>query len=165
MLKVKYILLAFYGVLGVIGWSGYIYEKSNVNYTYDNFSSSHTVSYVRSVVWYHSRGKLQELRAILLNDDMTDKKLIQTRIENMLKHRTSAYIREFNGLTTPLPNLGDWYSSNFDFANFLDDVFLVVFKDSIPVDTKIRNVADVMEQYQNQTTVKLINQLNSENDI
>jgi hypothetical protein len=165
MQKIKYILLALYGILGIAGWYGFIHQQSATHVTYDNFSPSHTVSYVRSVVWYHSRGKLQELRSILLNEDLKKEERIKRRIENMLKHRTSAYIREFNGLATPVPNLGDWYASNFDFENLLDDVFDIVFQESTPVDTKIGDVSDVMEQYQNQTTAKLINQLNNEEEI
>ena len=162
--NIKYVVLAIYGVLGAIGWYSYFYNQATQKPVYDHFSPSHTLAFVKSVVWYHSRGKLQELRSILLTDDLSNEERIKTRIENMLKHRTSAYIRQFNELDTPVNNLGDWYASHFDFENFLKNVFIVVFEESTPVDTKVRDIADIMEQYQNETSQKLIDQLKTEDN-
>lgn len=77
----------------------------------------------------------------------------------MLKHRTSAYVRDFNSLNTPIKNLGDWYTKNFDFDSFLNSVFSLVFNKKLSVDEKIRDITDVMEEYQNTTTQKLLNKL------
>lgn len=86
-----------------------------------------TINYVRAMVWFHSRGKLQELRSILMTDDLTQRERIEIRIKNMLQHRSTAYIREFNSLRTPIRNLGNWYQDNFDFNDFLGDIYAVIF--------------------------------------
>lgn len=78
----------------------------------------------------------------------------------MLEHRTSSYIRYFNSLDTPIKNIGNWYQSNFDFENFLNSVFEVVFTPALSVDEKIRNISDIMEKYQNITNQKLLIELN-----
>ncbi|WP_016858199.1 hypothetical protein [Candidatus Williamhamiltonella defendens] len=126
----------------------------------DQLSPKMTASYIQSIVWYHSRGKLQELRSILLTDDLNEIKQIKIRITNMLEHRTSSYIRYFNSLDTPIKNIGNWYQSNFDFENFLNSVFEVVFTPALSVDEKIRNISDIMEKYQNITNQKLLIELN-----
>jgi len=123
LLKIAATIL--YGLIGIFGWFELYKIKSNTM-TANVISSQLTVSYVRAIVWYHSRGKLQELRSILLTDDLKNEKIIKTRITNMLKHRTSAYILNFNSLNTPIPNLGDWYAKNFDFNEFLNSVFAIV---------------------------------------
>lgn len=156
---VRYTALAIYGLIGVIGWHQYdeLLRKTNANkVVIDNISSDMTINYVRAMVWYHSRGKLQELRSILLNDDLTQRNRIELRIKNMLMHRTSAYIREFNSLDAPVKNLGDWYQKNFNFDDFLKDIYEIIFDEKLNVDEKIRNVTDVMEEYQNITSSKLI---------
>lgn len=150
----KYGLLSFYCFFGVAGW--YQYAVLSDQRVYDQLSPELTVSYVRAIVWYHSRGKLQELRSILMEEDLVHQERVKVRITNMLKHRTSAYIREFNVLDTPVNNLGNWYQDNFDFDNFLNAVFEVVFNKSYSVDEKVKYVTDVMEEYQNMTTHTLI---------
>lgn len=154
----KYSLLSFYCVFGMAGWYQYAVLSEQRVYTkrYDQLSPELTVSYVRAIVWYHSRGKLQELRSILMEEDLTQQERVKIRIINMLKHRTSAYIRELNTLDTPVNNLGNWYQDNFDFDNFLNAVFEVVFNKNYSVDEKVKYVTDVMEEYQNMTTQKLI---------
>lgn len=125
---IRIILLVIYGVIGVFGWYKY-YDKENSSKMvhYDVLSPEMTISYVKSMVWYHSRGKLQELRSILMTDNLSQTEKIKTRITNMLQHRTSAYIREFNALHAPIKNLGSWYQEKFDFQNFLNEVFVIVF--------------------------------------
>jgi hypothetical protein len=152
LLKIAATIL--YGLIGIFGWFELYKIKSNTM-TANVISSQLTVSYVRAIVWYHSRGKLQELRSILLTDDLKNEKIIKTRITNMLKHRTSAYILNFNSLNTPIPNLGDWYAKNFDFNEFLNSVFAIVFNNQLSADEKIREITDVMESCQNNTVAKL----------
>nr|WP_159465179.1 hypothetical protein [Scandinavium goeteborgense] len=162
MLKfAKYTALAIYGFVGIFGWYEYesLHQRLDKPATIDNISPDMTINYVRAMVWYHSRGKLQELRSILMNDDLKQKERIEIRIKNMLQHRSSAYIREFNSLHAPVKNLGNWYQDNFDFNNFLQDVYLIVFEEKLNVDEKIRNITDVMEEYQNITSRKLIEKL------
>ncbi|SPP32645.1 hypothetical protein ARAF_3012 [Arsenophonus endosymbiont of Aleurodicus floccissimus] len=91
------------------------------------------------------------------NLGQTDK--IKTRITNMLQHRTSAYIREFNALHAPIRSLGSWYQENFDFPNFLNEVFMIVFDARLGVEDKIRDISNYMEKYQNKTTLLLIAEL------
>lgn len=157
----KVLALALYGIVGLAGWYHYdsLARHAVVTKTVDNLSPDMTINYVRAMVWYHSRGKLQELRSILLNDDLTKRERIEVRIKNMLMHRSSAYIREFNTLKTPVNKLGGWYQDNFNFDDFLHDVYEVVFDEVLTVDEKIRNVTDIMEEYQNITNRKLINNL------
>lgn len=158
--QIRIILLVVYGVVGVFGWYKY-YEKEDALrvFQYDNLSSDMTISYVKSMVWYHSRGKLQEIRSILLTDNLNQVDKIKTRITNMLQHRTSAYIREFNALNSPVKNLGNWYQEHFDFPNFLNEVFVIVFDERLGVEDKIRDISDCMEKYQNKTTLLLIDEL------
>lgn len=161
MLKLaRNISLAIYGFIGVMGWYQYdsLFRQINT-VSVDRLSSDMTINYVRAMVWYHSREKLQELHSILLNDDLKQRERIEIRIKNMLMHRASAYIREFNTLNAPVDNLGNWYQANFDFNNFLKDVCDVVFDAGLNVDEKIRNVTDIMEEYQNITSRKLIEKL------
>jgi len=115
----------------------------------DNLSAKLAYIHVKSVVWYHSRGKLEVIRSILLNDDLNKVEKTKLKIENMLKHRTSVYITEFNHLKTPIPNMGDYYSSIFDFKSFLDKVFEITFDDQLSVNQRVVDITDVMELYQN----------------
>ncbi|PRP68512.1 hypothetical protein BUE93_22185 [Chromobacterium amazonense] len=153
------LIFIFYCIFGSIGWFKYYNEPHIKDIQYDNLSPHMTVSYVRAIVWYHSRGKLQELRSILLTDDLSNEKQVKTRITNMLKHRTTAYIRDFNSMSTPVTGLGDWYESNFEFEAFLNEVFNLVFDKKLSVDEKLRDISDVMEKYQNETNLKLISKL------
>ncbi|CNI65518.1 hypothetical protein [Yersinia aleksiciae] len=157
----KALALALYGIVGVAGWYQYdnLLKQPIVTKSVDNLSPDLTINYVRSMVWYHSRGKLQELRSILLNDDLSKRDRIEIRLKNMLMHRSSAYIREFNSLNTPVNNLGTWYQDNFNFDSFLHDIYEVVFDAGLTVDEKIRNVTDIMEEYQNITNRALIENL------
>ncbi|WP_042820395.1 hypothetical protein [Yersinia wautersii] len=157
----KIIVLVLYGFFGMSGWYHYdsLIKMPAVYQEEDVLSSDITINYVRAMVWYHSRGKLQEIRSILLNDDLTKRVRIEMRIKNMLMHRSSAYIREFNSLKTPVNELGSWYQNNFDFDDFLHDVYEVVFDQSLTVDDKVRNITDIMEVYQNITNSKLTDNL------
>ncbi|MCY9829408.1 hypothetical protein [Vibrio chagasii] len=157
--KLRHLLLTIYGVLGVSGWYSYLYVIPNDSPVYDRLSSDLTVSYVRSLVWYHSRGKLQELRSILTEEAPLDKTRAKIRISNMLQHRTSVYIRDFNSLDTPIPKLGTWYENNFEFEDFLNSVYEVCFNEKLLIDERIRYVTDIMEEYQNRTTSNLITEL------
>ncbi|HHA1672071.1 TPA: hypothetical protein ACOEF8_004112 [Enterobacter roggenkampii] len=160
----RYFLVSVYCVFGLTGWYKYseFSSKSNSQVVYDHLSPEMTVSYVRAIVWYHSRGKLEELRSIL--DDKPEDNEAQTRIRisNMLRHRSAAYIRELNSLDTPVSNLGNWYERNFKFDKFLDDIFLVCFNKKYSVEEKIRYVSDVMEEYQNTTNEHLMSVMNNE---
>lgn len=116
----------------------------------DNLSAKLAYIHVKSVVWYHSRGKLEVIRSILLNDDLNKIDKTKLKIENMLRHRTSVYITEFNSLKTPIPNMGDYYSSAFDFKSFLNKIFEVTFDDQLSVNQRVVDITNVMELYQNE---------------
>lgn len=160
LVQIRIVLLVVYGVVGVFGWYKYFDKEHDLHsHQYDILSPDLTVSYAKSMVWYHSRGKLQEIRSILMTDNLKQVEKIKTRITNMLQHRTSAYIREFNALNSPIKNLGNWYQDNFDFHHFLDEVFVIIFDERLGVEDKIRDISDCMEKYQNKTTLLLIDEL------
>ncbi|HFI9399142.1 TPA: hypothetical protein ACGSTT_004628 [Vibrio parahaemolyticus] len=96
-MKLK-VLFSTLFIIGSLGW----YMAFSKPLTLDHLSSSMTYNYVRSVVWYHSRGKIKELESILMNDDLSDQMAIKLKINNMLQHRTSVYLREFNTLDAPI---------------------------------------------------------------
>ncbi|WP_141553658.1 hypothetical protein [Candidatus Regiella insecticola] len=159
----KLVVIGVYGIIGLIGWYKY-YEELAARpmgaATVNKFSPEMTVTYIPAMVRYHSIGKLQVLRSILLTDNLEDKEQVKTRITNILKHCTSVHIRDFNLLDTPIKNIGNWYQDNFDFDNFLAAVFDEVFNSKLSVEEKIRNIFDVMETYQNATTQKLLIEMN-----
>lgn len=164
--KIRVFLLFCMVVFSTLGWFLFFNSKLNnekIRNSNQTLLSDHiTETLVKSVVWYHSRGKLEELRLVFMDPNyMSDTRTTKIRIENMLKHRTSVYIREFNQYKCSIDNLGNWYQKNFDFENFLNDVFLVVFDKSlyekdkdlgIVAELKIKKIRDIMEKYQNQTS-------------
>ncbi|MCZ6404729.1 hypothetical protein O4N82_23800, partial [Vibrio parahaemolyticus] len=121
-MKLK-VLFSTLFIIGSLGW----YMAFSKPLTLDHLSSSMTYNYVRSVVWYHSRGKIKELESILMNDDLSDQMAIKLKINNMLQHRTSVYLREFNTLDAPISKVGDRYEELFEFDNFLEEIYAVVF--------------------------------------
>jgi hypothetical protein len=148
--------------LGIVGWmlACYVYyTKENAQ---DNFSANHTYNYVRAMVWYHSRGKLEELKSILQTENLKDIEATKLKIRNMLQHRTSAYIRDFNYLKAPIPMIGNVYGNIFDFDGFLEAVYEVAFDDTKTVDGKINRVADIMEEYQIDASNKLLTLMKKE---
>ncbi|MEZ8082822.1 hypothetical protein [Enterovibrio norvegicus] len=146
-------------ILSVFGWgtAGHL-MLSEKKQQYDNLSAHMTFNYVKTTVWYHSRGKLIELRG-MLNGEETDDVVIKRRVRNMLMHRTSVYIREFNRMKTPVPNLGDVYESLFDFESFLVDVYQVALDTDISVDRRINIITDIMEAYQNKAADELLTKM------
>lgn len=150
--KLLYILLV---IFSMSGWSAYIYTaQQKATQHYDVLSGNMTVRYVRSIVWYHSRGKLVELKA-LLNDKTLSNVELKLKIENMLRHRTSVYIEEFNHVNSPVPQLGNWYAEHFNFNDFLKDIGKEVVKHNITVEIRVDRCTDIMERYQNNTTLLL----------
>ncbi len=157
----KKILKLSWLFLGSLGWIFLIiilyskpFQKKDI------LSADMTYNYVKSVVWYHSRGKLQELKGILITSDLSRKSEVKLKIENMLKHRTSAYIREFNRLNSPINSVGNVYAELFDFTPFLDEIFSVVFNDKLDVNQKISDVTDIMEMHQTKANNALLSQMN-----
>ncbi|HIF9439440.1 TPA: hypothetical protein ACX6SL_003632 [Photobacterium damselae] len=153
-------------IFSFIGWGAFFYQNNihTAKFRYDVLSPDMTVRYVRSIVWYHSRGKLIELKALMGDSSLSDEELM-IKIENMLKHRTSVYINEFNHLNTPILNLGDWYNEHFDFDQFLTAINKEVVKRQTPIEIRIDRCTDIMELYQNQTTNQLRQLLNKDSII
>ncbi|MCR9941890.1 hypothetical protein [Vibrio owensii] len=154
-MKLKILFLSFLA-FGLAGWGVAITKPDKL----DHLSSSMTYNYVKSVVWYHSRGKLKELESIILNDDLNDEEAIKRKIQNMLKHRTSVYLREFNSLDAPIQNVGNHYEEMFEFAPFLNDVYEVVFSNK-DVHLKLSLIADIMEAYQTRANNQLLDLMNN----
>ncbi len=158
MKKLQYSLLTLYGILGALGWYNFYYHESEN--TYDNLSASLTLSYTRSLAWHHSQGSLQELRSILLTNDLSQKDKVTLRVTNLFKQRSYHYIQLLNGLKTPVPNLGSWYQENFAFNEFIEKVLDIVFSDNDSINEKLHDISDTLEQYQNNTSQSLSNELN-----
>ncbi|WP_104025164.1 hypothetical protein [Vibrio hyugaensis] len=154
-MKLKILFLSFLA-FGLAGWGVAITKPDKL----DHLSSSMTYNYVKSVVWYHSRGKLKELEGIILNEDLNDEEAIKRKIRNMLKHRTSVYLREFNSLDAPIQNVGNHYEEMFKFTPFLNDVYEVVFSDK-DVHLKLSLIADIMEAYQTKANKQLLDLMNN----
>ncbi|MHA2734619.1 hypothetical protein [Vibrio campbellii] len=154
-MKLKILFLSFLA-FGLAGWGVAIIKPDKL----DHLSSFMTYNYVKSVVWYHSRGKLKELESIILNDDLSDEEAIKRKIQNMLKHRTSVYLREFNSLDAPIQNVGNHYEEMFEFAPFLNDVYEVVFSNK-DVHLKLSLIADIMEAYQTRANNQLLDLMNN----
>jgi hypothetical protein len=130
----------------------------------DNLSAGLAYIHIKSVVWYHSKGKLDAIYGILLNDDLENKSRVESKIENLLRHRTSVYITEFNHLKTPILMAGNYYASVFDFSSFLDAIFNVVFDDKLSEDQKIMDVTNVMERYQNDANDLILKKMKNAED-
>ncbi len=154
-MKLK-LLFLFFLAFGLAGW-GVALTKPN---KLDQLSPSMTYNYVKSVVWYHSRGKLKELESILLSEGLDDEVAIKRKIKNMLKHRTSVYLREFNSLNAPIDKVGNHYNEIFNFTPFLDDIYTVVFSNK-DVHHKLSLVADIMESYQTKANDQLLDLMNN----
>jgi len=85
---------------------------------------------VEAEVWNQSKSKLQMLRSILvINNIKSREEEIKLKIKNLLIRQSRIYIDYFNSLNTPIRNLGDWYNEVFDFEEFLDEVYLVMFRE------------------------------------
>ncbi len=153
--KIKTIFLLFL-IFGFGGWLVAITKPDKL----DKLSPFMTYNYVKSVVWYHSRGKLKELEGIILYEDLDDQEAIKRKIKNMLKHRTSVYLREFNSLDAPISGVGNHYETMFEFEPFLNDVYSVTFSDR-EVHRKINLIADIMEAYQTKANNQLLERMNN----
>ena len=166
-----FLLIAF----SLLGWFLYLNLKYNASDRYSSLDQHITTTLVKSVVWYHSRGKLEELRAIFMDPHyILDVDGTKMKIKNMLKHRTAIYIREFNRYQCPIDNLGNWYQDNFNFDQFLEDVFEVVFDSTlytketdehIIIELKIKKIRDIMEKYQNETSELLYEKMHKKGSV
>ena len=160
-MEFKKVLKLSWLLLGSLGWVALIITMYISPFKEkDILSADMTYNYVKSVVWYHSRGKLQELKGILTLVDLSRKNEVKLKIENMLKHRTSAYIREFNRLNSPINSVGDTYAELFDFTPFLDEIFDVVFNEKLDINQKISDVTDIMEMHQTKANSALLLKMN-----
>jgi hypothetical protein len=45
--------------------------------------------------------------------------------------------------------LGTWVSANFDFENFLEEIYEIVFRDDLDIQRKENDILTVMRGYQN----------------
>ena len=158
----KNLLVFTIALIGIIGWMLAMYAYYVKETRVDKLSANHSYNYIRAVVWYHSRGKLEEIKSILMSGDLKNEDQIKLKIDNMLRHRSSAYIRDFNNLDAPVEKVGDIYEKIFDFDAFLEDVYAICFNEEIPVDTRISLIADVMEKHQMEANDKVLSIMNGE---
>lgn len=141
--------------LGVAGWgvvflllsSSFDSAYRSNNYLSPDLAYNHT----RYTVWYHSEGKIRELRSILMQHDVSsdrDKAVLRQVIESMLIKRTDVYANELNQLRTPIDHIGNYYLTVFKFDEFLDSVMQISLDESHNIDEKMIAVTEVMFVYQ-----------------
>ena len=75
-------------------------------------------------------------------------------------------IHHLNTYDTPIPRLGDWYEEHFNFEALLDGIYTVFFRVSdtdnieFEAEVKVRQISDLIQLYQNETSEKLKQTLN-----
>lgn len=147
---VKYAL----GFSAILGWALSLVlltsSSSKVLHT-DHLSPVLAYNHVRYTVWFHSEGKVRELRSILSQHDINNKKeaeKVKMIIEAMLVRRTDVYAQELNKLNTPIDSVGNHYLTLFRFEPFLHDVIEICLAKDRDLDSKMIEVYEVMFVYQ-----------------
>lgn len=154
---IKYTL----GFSAVLGWALSLVlltsTSTNVLHT-DHLSPELSYNHARYTVWFHSEGKIRELRSILSQHDISDPKeisKIKSLIESMLIRRTEVYVQELNKLHAPLDSLGSYYLTVFRFEPFLDEVIEICLGQSNDLDRKMISVYETMFVYQTEANTLL----------
>lgn len=155
----------FLGLSAVLGWtlSLVLIVQSPITTEYrQTLSPELTYNYVRNAIWFHSEGKVRELRAILSQHNVNDAGevvKIKSLIRSMLLRRTEVYTQELNQLNTPIVNVGDAYIDVFNFDDFLAEVLMISLNKAKSIDTKMIEVYEVMFVYQTEANNKLKSRL------
>ncbi|MGF1698741.1 hypothetical protein L4D09_00180 [Photobacterium makurazakiensis] len=154
---IKYAL----GFSAVLGWALSLVlltsSSTNVLHT-DHLSPELSYNHARYTVWFHSEGKIRELRSILSQHDIHNSKevaKIKSLIESMLIRRTEVYAQELNKLHTPLESLGNYYLTVFQFEPFLDEVIDICLSEGQDLDSKMISVYETMFVYQTEANTLL----------
>ncbi len=149
------------GFSSILGWSLSLIlltsSSNNVLHT-DHLSSEMSYNYARYTVWFHSEGKIRELRAILSQHDVNDTKevaKIKMLIESMLLRRTEVYAQELNKLDSPIDSLGNYYLTIFQFEQFLNEVLEISLARDKDLDGKMISIYETMFVYQTEANTLL----------
>lgn len=147
---IKYAL----GISAILGWSLSLmlltFSPSGAPQP-DYLSPIHVYNHVRYTVWFHSEGKIRELRSILSQHDINDKKdaeKIKMIIEAMLVRRTDVYAQALNKLNAPIDSVGNHYLTLFKFEPFLQEVIEICLAKDKDLDSKMIDVLEIMFVYQ-----------------
>ncbi|WP_070968383.1 hypothetical protein [Vibrio sonorensis] len=147
---VKYAL----GFSAILGWALSLVlltsSSNNVLHT-DYLSAVLAYNHVRYTVWFHSEGEIRELRSILSQHDINDKKeaeKVKIIVEAMLVRRTDVYAQELNKLNTSIDYVGNHYLTLFRFESFLQDVIEICLAKDRELDSKMIDIFEVMFVYQ-----------------
>ncbi len=85
---------------------GNIYIENHIRGAHFKLNNDLVMNIVRSVVWYHSRGKLRHIEAILIENNIdTRKDEITRKVRNALEERTLVYLEYLNTLNTNIKRL------------------------------------------------------------
>ena len=121
-----------------------------------------TVNHVRSIVWYHSRGKLRYIESVLIENDIhTRKDEITRKIKNALEERSTVYIDYLNSIDCNIKRLGTFYCDVFEFDPFFKELMSVVLKPYRSEDhtkeiaVKLKDIAEIMYEYQEKANIKV----------
>lgn len=146
---------------------GNIYIDKHVKWDHFKLNNDLVMNLVRSVVWYHSRGKIRTIEQILIENNIeTRKDEIARKVRNSLEERTLVYLDYFNTLNTNIKRLGTFYGDSFEMEDFLKEVMKVVFrpytqdKHEIEIAIKLNDISEIMFFYQQQANDKVEEELN-----
>lgn len=153
---IKYAL----GFSSVLGWalSLVLLSSSSSIPDTDHLSPELAYNHARYTVWFHSEGKIRELRSILSQHDIYDPKevtKIKTLIESMLIRRSEVYAQELNMLDTPIDSLGNYYLTVFQFEPFLGEVIEICLSKEQGLDSKMISVYEIMFVYQTEANTHI----------
>ncbi|WP_133150960.1 hypothetical protein [Vibrio breoganii] len=159
---IKYAL----GISATLGWSLALLlllsSTPRETVTQGQLSSEISYNYTRNTVWFHSEGKIRELRSIISQHDINNPQevhKIKALIKSMLMRRTDVYTQELNSLNTPIDHIGNFYLQAFDFENFLEEVIEVSLAKDKSLDSKMIAVYEIMFVYQMEANEALKNAL------
>lgn len=145
---------------------GNIYIDRHIKW--DNFKLNNdlVMNLVRSVVWYHSRGKLRHIEAILIENNIdTRKDEITRKVRNSLEERTLVYLEYLNTLNTSIKRLWTFYWECFEMDDFFKEIMKIVLrpytqeKHEIEIAIKLKDISEVMFFYQEKANAKVEEEL------
>ncbi len=159
--KGKYLSQYALGLSAILGWCFALLlistKSSDVIYK-EQLTPEISYNYTRYTVWFHSEGKVRELRSILSQYDINDPKeigKIKMLIKSMLIRRTEVYTQELNALNMPIPSMGQYYLTVFDFERFLQEVVEVSLSKEMSLDAKMISVYEIMFVYQTEANKRV----------
>jgi len=145
---------------------GNIYIEKHVQGAHFKLNNDLVMNLVRSVVWYHSRGKIRTIEQILIENNIESRKEeITKKIRNCLEERTQIYIDYFNTLNTNIERIGDEYARLFEMESFFDELISIAlrpYKSSnhdMEIMIKLKDISEVMTFWQEKANKKLDDEL------